>query len=196
MQAALRRLIPALALMLLCLAVMSAAPEAVGTVKGRVSAAEESRAGVVWVDGVSGEYPPPKQHALMDQQNLRFVPHVLPILVGTTVDFLNSDPLLHNVFSISRAKRFNLGLYPRGQAPSVTFDQPGVIAVLCNVHPEMAAYIVVLRTPFFALTSEDGSFSIHNVPAGEYILRCWLENGSTKQQRISVRAGGVETVAF
>jgi plastocyanin len=166
-----------------------------GAVQGRVSGG--SLAGrVISVEGVPGHFPAPKQHAVMDQKGLRFVPHVLAVLVGTVVDFPNSDPLLHNVFSFSQPKRFNLGLYPKGQSPSVLFDKPGVVAVLCSVHPEMSGYIIVLSHPFFAVTGTDGRFTIRDVPAGSYTVRCWSENGKLEERKVTINAGGIETIAF
>ncbi|MGB9106015.1 MAG: plastocyanin/azurin family copper-binding protein, partial [Terriglobales bacterium] len=99
---------------------------------------------VAYVDDVAGPFPTPDRVVLMDQKSLRFVPHVLAIQVGTTVEFANSDPLAHNVFSISSPKRFNLGLYGRGTSRRMKFDQPGVVQLLCNVHQEMSAFIVVV----------------------------------------------------
>jgi plastocyanin len=177
-------------------AVLPAAAPA--TIQGQVSGAEGAlRSGrVVWIEEIPGEFPPPKAHSVMDQKDLRFVPHVLAILVGTVVDFPNSDPLLHNVFSVSQAKRFNLGLYAKGHAASVVFDKPGVVPILCSVHPEMSAYIVVLRTPFFAVTGPDGRFAIRNVPPGAHTVHCWSEDGRTEQRAVTVQPGGVETIAF
>lgn len=177
-------------------AVLPAAAPA--TIQGEVSGAEGvNRSGrVVWIEEVQGEFAPPKQHGVMDQKDLRFFPHVLAILVGTVVDFPNSDPLLHNVFSVSQAKRFNLGLYAKGQAASVVFDKPGVVPILCSVHPEMSAYIVVLRTPFFAVTGPDGRFAIRNVPPGAHTVLCWSEDGRTEKRVVTVQPGGVGTIAF
>jgi plastocyanin len=177
-------------------AVLPAAAPA--TIQGQVSGAETANRSdrVVWIEEVQGEFPPPKEHRVMDQKDLRFVPHVLAILVGTVVDFPNSDPLLHNVFSASQAKRFNLGLYAKGHAASVVFDKPGVVPILCSVHPEMSAYIVVLRTPFFAVTGADGRFAIRNVPPGAHSVHCWSEDGRTEQRTVTVQPGGVETIAF
>lgn len=167
-----------------------------GILQGQVGDSGDRSGYVVWVDNIQGNFRPPDRHAVMDQKDLRFIPHVLPILVGTAVDFLNSDPLLHNVFSISEAKRFNLGLYPKGQAPSVKFDKPGVVEVLCNVHPAMSAYIVVLPNPYFALTGPDGRFTIRDVPAGPRTVRCWSEQGKTWEQKVVIAPGAIQVVNF
>ena len=126
----------------------------------------------------------------MDQKKLRFVPHVLPVLVGTTVEFPNSDPVAHNVFSISEAKRFNLGLYKHGTVRRMTFDRPWVVELLWNVHLEMSAYIVVLKNPYFARTAADGTYRIENVPAGQHRLRCWYEQSPAQSRLVEVPASG------
>ncbi len=170
------------------------------TIEGRVGncpAGRPDRLGyVVWVDDIAGEFPAPKEHAILNQKSMIFIPHILPILVGTTVDFLNSDSILHDVFSISPAKQFNLGLYPRGRVPTMLFDKPGIVALLCNVHPEMSAYIIVLKTPYFSVPGPEGHFIIRNVPSGSRLVRCWSEDGRTQERRVTLVAGTVQTVDF
>ncbi len=170
------------------------------TIEGRVgvhSGGRPDRVGyVVWVEDVPGEFPPSKGHAVLSQKNLTFTPHILPILIGTTVDFPNGDPFGHNVFSISPAKQFNLGLYPKGRVPEILFDKPGVVAILCNVHPEMSAYIIVLPTPYFVVPSRDGRFTIENVPSGSRVVRCWSEDGKTQERRVTLVAGTIQAVDF
>lgn len=172
----------------------------VATIEGRVEncpGGNQDRLGcVVWVEDITGEFPAPKQHAILNQKNLRFVPHILPILVGTTVEFPNGDSLLHNVFSISPAKQFNLGLYPKGRVPTILFDKPGIVVTLCNVHPEMSAYIIVLKNPFFEAPGPDGRFIIRNVPSGNRLVRCWSEDGRTRERRVALVAGTIQTVDF
>ena len=110
----------------------------------------------------------------MDQANLVFVPHVLPIQVGTTVEFKNSDAVLHNVFSADAcADKFNLGTWPKGQSKSYTFKKECAVTLLCKVHPEMEAFVVAVPTPWFALTRADGSFRIADVPDGAYTVKVW-----------------------
>ena len=167
-----------------------------GWVRQNRGAGTERAGSVVWVDDMPGEFPAPKAHAILDQKNMRFIPHILTILAGTTVDFRNSDPLLHNVFSISPAKQFNLGLYPRGRVPAILFDKPGIVAILCNVHPEMSAYIIVLKNPFFAVPGPEGHFIIGNVPSGTRLVRCWSEDGRTQERRVTLVAGTVQTLDF
>ena len=126
-----------------------------------------------------------------------FVPHILPIQQGTTVEFLNSDSVAHNVFwpSISGNKKLahNLGTWPQGEKKSFQFNDAGVASLLCNVHPEMSGYVVIVATPYFDVTDTDGTFEIKNVPAGTYTLKTWSEAGKPASQSVSV-SGGPATV--
>ncbi len=166
-----------------------------GMIEGRVHRADPSNT-VIWVDDVEGSSPAPQRSAVMEQKGLRFVPHVLAIQAGSTVEFPNHDPLAHNVFSISDAKRFNLGLYGNGTTRRLTFDRPGVVELLCNVHSEMSAYIVVVKNSFFASPGDDGSYRISDVPAGRHRLRYWRENAETEERTVDVPATGSATVNF
>ncbi len=173
-----------------------------GTITGKVVAKGMRHNGdaVIYIDSIPGKtFPPPKEHAVMDQKDMTFVPHVLPVLVGTTVDFLNSDPFLHNVFTPDKcADRFNLGSWPQGQVRSYTFKQACVATLLCNVHPEMEAYIVAVPTPYFAVSARDGTFRVENVPDGKYTLKVWHPKlkGVTREvdvkgeTRIEIELGG------
>ncbi len=157
---------------------LTAQPVAAGTVEGHVRRAGPSADlsnFVISVEDIEGPFPAPERRAVMEQKDLQFVPHVLAIQVGTTVEFPNSDPLSHNVFSISEAKRFNLGLYSRGTVRRLKFERPGVVDLLCNVHLEMSGFIVVVKNPYFARTSSDGAFRIDGIPAGRHQLRYWHE---------------------
>jgi len=172
-----------------------------GNIIGKITAHGAKNGGdaVVYIDKISDKsFPAPKEHALMDQKNLMFVPHVLPVLAGTTVDFLNSDDVLHNVFSPDKCcDKFNLGSWPKGQTKSFTFKQPGCIAtLLCNVHPEMEGFIVVLETPYFAVSAKDGAYEIKDVPAGKYTLKIWHEKLKGKDVTVDVPAKGNATVDF
>jgi plastocyanin len=130
---------------------------------------------VVYIDAIPGkEFSPPEEHATVDQEGMVFEPHVLPVLVGTTVDFLNSDPFLHNVFTPDKcAEKFNLGSWPKGQTRSYTFKEPCAAVLLCNVHPEMEAFVVAVATPYFAVTDRAGAFTIRDVPDGTYTIKTW-----------------------
>jgi plastocyanin len=130
---------------------------------------------VVYVDGTHPSPPPvPAPHVVMDQKNLAFIPHVLPVARGTVVEFMNSDDVQHNVFSPSAtAGKFDLGTYGPGATRTLTLDQPGDVRVLCNIHMEMEAHILVLDGPHFSVVAQDGSFQIPDVPAGTYTLKIW-----------------------
>jgi len=148
-----------------------------GEISGTVKMGRDNSNAVVYVDVIKGKtFAPPTEKPKMDQKQMTFIPHVLPILLGTTVEFHNSDTVLHNVFTPSKAgDKFNLGTWPQGIVKTYTFKKPGVVALLCNVHPEMSAYIIVVQTPFFDVTDKEGNFSIANVPAGSYTLMVWHE---------------------
>ena len=164
-----------------------------GEIKGKVTGPAGTTT-VVYVDAIPGQtFPAPTKHTTMDQKNLKFDPHVLVVLKGTTVDFLNSDTVLHNVFwpSISGNKKLtqNLGTWPKGEHKSYTFDIEGVAPLLCNVHPEMAGYVVVVPTPYFAVTDATGNFDIKDVPAGKYTLKTWSEKGKPTTAPVEVTTG-------
>lgn len=125
----------------------------------------------------------------MDQRNERFVPHVLAIVAGTTVDFPNSDPTYHNVFSLSKARRFDLGRYAAGRSKSVRFDQPGIVRVFCDIHSHMSAFILVFSHRYFAVTDDKGRYRIDNVPAGTYSVVAWHESLPSETRRVTVADG-------
>jgi plastocyanin len=122
------------------------------------------------------------RHATLDQRHESFVPHLLAITVGTVVDFPNSDRTYHNVFSLSKAKRFDLGRYAAGHSKSIVFDRPGIVRVFCDIHSHMNAFILVFSHRFFAVTDADGRYSIGGVPPGTYTLAAWYE-GSVRDAR-------------
>jgi plastocyanin len=134
---------------------------------------------VVWLTPVGSTPPPaPTVRPRLVQKNKRFDPHLLVVPVGTVVDFPNEDPFFHNVFSLYKGKRFDLGLYEAGSSRSVRFDRPGVSFIFCNIHPEMSAAVVALETPYYALSNTAGEVHIRNVPAGRYRLEVWYERSS------------------
>ena len=164
-----------------------------GELKGKVSAAGLKSAEniAVYIDTIPGKkFDHPAQHAAVDQRNMLFVPHTLVVLRGTTVDFLNGDTVAHNVFwpSISgnKALRHNMTIVSPTQKKSFEFNDVGTAQLLCNLHPDMIGYIVVVPTPYFAMTGPDGSFSIKDVPAGAYTLKTWSEDGKPTTQSITV----------
>jgi len=144
---------------------------------------------------------------VMDQRNLTFIPHVLPILVGSTVEFPNNDKVDHNVFSLSRTRKFNLGSYSPGESKTVLFDRPGIVELRCDVHAEMLAYILVMKNPFFAVTDDQGRFEIphkkylqaHGVkgiealPPGKYSVKTWHEKLRSKKMIVTVGEGSGKT---
>ena len=160
-----------------------------GDIEGKVSGMKGHSA--VYVDAISGKtFPAPKDHPVMDQKGLVFVPHIMVVQQGTTVDFLNSDNVQHNVFwsSIGSDKKagHNLGTWPKGEKRPFTFDKPGVVPLLCNVHPDMAGYLIVSPTPYFAETDDTGNYKIKDVPDGSYTLVVWHEGAKNQSKPISV----------
>jgi plastocyanin len=161
-----------------------------GDLHGKVvcKGVRDSSDAVVYVAAIPAKtFPAPKEHAKIDQQNLVFHPHVLPVLIGTTVDFLNSDAVLHNVFTPDAcAEKFNLGTWPKGETRSFVFKQDCVAALLCKVHPEMEAFVVAVPTPYFAVTKADGAYTIANVPDGSYTIKVWHPKLKATQKAVTV----------
>lgn len=170
-----------------------------GTIEGRIRGTQPAMDlsnFVISIEDIEGPFQAPEEPVMMDQKELRFVPHVLAIQVGTTVEFPNRDPLSHNVFSISETKRFNFGLYTRRTVRRLKFEKPGVVELLCNVHLEMSGYIVVLKNPYFARTVSNGTYRIANVPAGRHRLRNWHERLPIQERTVEVPETGTLTVDF
>lgn len=169
-----------------------------GEIKGKVSVQGIKSAEniAVYVDTIPGaKFAAPSNKPVMDQVKMTFAPHVMVVQAGTTVEFLNSDPVGHNVYwpSISGNKKLahNMGTWPKGDKKSFQFNDVGVASLLCNVHPEMNGYIVVSPTPYFAVTDKSGNYEIKNVPAGKYTLKTWSEDGKVTTQAVEVGAGAV-----
>jgi plastocyanin len=135
------------------------------------------------------EAPAPGR-AVLDQRNEAFVPYVLALTVGSTVEFPNSDPFYHNVFSLSKPRRFDLGRYPKGQSRAVRFDQPGVVRVFCEIHSHMSAFILVFAHRYFATTDADGRYRIEGVPPGTYTLAVWNDGQVRGRREVRVAAPG------
>lgn len=173
-----------------------AAENATGSITGTISVSgvRSPEDVLVYLEEVPGEWNPPEKPAHMDQVKLVFIPRVLPVVNGTTVEFLNSDPILHNVFW-PKGKGYaarNLGTWGKGGKKSFTFDALGEVVLLCNVHPEMEGHIVVLQNPFFAVAGKDGAYKIDGVPPGEYTLTTWYSNPKklrAKSAQVTVKAG-------
>ncbi|MBT8365333.1 MAG: hypothetical protein KJP23_11570 [Deltaproteobacteria bacterium] len=156
----------------------------------------------------SGSMDLSKTNFVMDQRNLEFIPHVLPVLVGSTVQFPNNDKVDHNIFSMSRTKKFNLGSYKPGDSKAVLFDKPGIVELRCDVHAEMAAYILVMKNPYFAVTDKNGHFEILDssyfkqaglegatgLLPGKYFIKTWHEKLKTQKKAIVVAEHGEVTI--
>jgi plastocyanin len=160
-----------------------------GSISGKVSGV--SGESVVYVEAVAGKtFPPPTAQVTMDQKGLMFQPHIVVVQQGTTVEFLNSDSVAHNVFWISvggnKKLGHNLGTWPKGEKRPFKFDNPGAVPLLCNVHPEMAGYVVVSPTPYFALSDKSGEFKIENIPDGSYTVTAWHEGAKNQSKPVTV----------
>ena len=160
-----------------------------GTIHGKVSGVNGES--VVYVEVIAGKtFPAPTATTVMDQKGLMFAPHIAVVQQGATIEFQNSDSVAHNVFwpSVGGNKKLthNMGTWPRGEKKSFKFDTPGVIPLLCNVHPEMSAYVIVSPTPYFAMTNKDGDFKIENVPDGAYTVTAWHEGAKSKSNPVKV----------
>jgi plastocyanin len=177
----------AFAFMILIAALCSAAWA--GEITGKVTGMKGKS--VVYVDVIAGKtFPAPKDHPVMDQKGLLFSPHIMAVQQGTTVEFLNSDNVAHNVFwtGVGNDKKagHNLGTWPKGEKRPYTFDKAGVVPLFCNVHPDMSGYIIVSPTPYFAETDDSGNYTIKDVPDGSYTLTVWHEGAKDQSKPVSV----------
>lgn len=164
-------------------------------IKGKVSVQGIKSAEniAVYIDVIADKkFDAPKEHVVVDQRKMTFVPHVVAVQQGTTVEFLNSDAVGHNVYwpSIGGNKKLahNLGTWPQGDKKPFQFNDVGTASLLCNVHPEMSGYVVVVPTPYFAVTDKEGNFEIKDIPAGKYTLKTWSEDGKPTTQAVDVSA--------
>jgi plastocyanin len=140
--------------------------------------------------------PQPPVHVEIRQRDETFVPRVVAVPVGSTVDFPNDDPIYHNVFSLSSAKNFNLGRYPKGKSKPVTFDKPGLVRVFCDIHSHMSATVFVFNHPWFAVPDEDGHFQLPAVPPGDREITAWHERLGDTTLPVRVDSGRPATVDF
>lgn len=171
-----------------------------GTITGivRCKRVRTSENVVVYIERVGdNNYPAPLEHGAMEQWNLTFVPHVMAVQRNTIVDFPNSDSVRHNVFSPPYCcKQFNLGTYDVGVGQRVTFDKSCEIPLLCNIHAEMSAFVLVLDNPYFSVTGKEGVYKIENVPPGKYRLIAWHEKLETETKDFEIKAGTTTNVNF
>jgi plastocyanin len=194
---------------------ISAASPANGTIRGRVEvrrppAEGPGRPGVADL-GMGATHSPPDRRSViyldpapraafdvreeprprMDQRNETFVPHILAIVAGTTVDFPNSDQTYHNVFSLSKTKSFDLGRYAVGRSKSIRFDRPGIVRVFCDIHSHMSAFILVFSHRYFSIADQEGRYRLENVPPGTYNVVAWNESAALEsRQAVVPEAGG------
>lgn len=171
-----------------------------GSITGKVTCKRErtNENVVVFLEKVdNNDFPPPTEHAVVDQLNLTYVPRVVALQKGTVVDFPNSDAVRHNVFSPpTAALQFNLGTYPTGVIKEVKFDVLGETPLLCNVHAEMAGYVLSLANPYFAMTDKEGNYTINNIPPGKYTVKTWHEKLKELSQEVTVETGKTATIDF
>jgi plastocyanin len=164
-----------------------------GTVKARGLRSQENiLVYLTKVPDVSGDHG--ASEYVMDQQNLTFLPHILPIPVGANVLFPNRDKVDHNVFSMSRTKKFNLGSYKPGTSKKVIFNKPGIVELRCDVHAEMIAYIMVMKNPLYAITDKHGKFKITDAPPGKVLIKTWHEKLKNGKRKAVVPSEGEITV--
>ena len=180
---------------------LPAAPVPAGTIAGRVllQASGKDRTdasnAVVWVEGLHGAAP---AHASgeMKSSSKRFTPRVVTVPLHGKVDFPNVDPIYHNVFSVSGANRFDLGLYKSGASKEKTFEEPGLVRIYCNIHPQMVGFVMVVDSDRSAVTGPDGSFRFDGIPPGSYVVHAWHEEGSEVKIPVTVRASGDAPVSI
>jgi len=158
---------------------------------------------IVYIDQAAADKPLPPSKPVqvvttrkVSQRGAMFSPHVLPVVVGTTVEWPNNDEIFHNVFSISEAKSFDLGLYKSPEVKPITFEKPGRVDVFCSIHTRMNCIILVLENPHFAATDDKGRYAIPNVPAGTYKLKAWHERLPSQVKEIVVPDNGAVKTDF
>ncbi|HEY3384409.1 MAG TPA: carboxypeptidase regulatory-like domain-containing protein [Vicinamibacterales bacterium] len=151
---------------------------------------------VFFEEAPAGDEAPTPTRVRMHQTSETFVPHLLAITTGSTVEFPNDDRTYHNVFSLSKARRFDLGRYAAGQSKSVTFDRAGFVRVFCEIHSHMNAFILVFGHRFFAVTDQDGRYRIDRIPPGTYRVTAWYEGIAERTEQVTILAGGTADLDF
>ncbi len=162
---------------------------AAATVRGvvTITGVKSNAWAVVSLEAPGLKLAPPAEPVRIDQKGFRFIPHVVAVQTGSSIRFLNNDPEPHNVYSPEG--RYNLGTWPTGDTKDFVFKKSGVYSQLCNIHPDMLAFVVVLDTPYFAVTDEAGNYVIRNVPPGKYTLVVWHEKKDGLEREVTVEAG-------
>jgi plastocyanin len=172
---------------------LAAAPAPAGGIAGRVTLSRngaplpDASNAVVWLESVRKAETPGVVKGQMESARKRFTPRVVAVPSHTAVDFPNVDPIFHNVFSVSGANRFDLGLYRSGASKKQQFDTPGLVRVYCNIHPQMVGFVRVVESDFYAVTGPDGAFRLDGVPVGTWTLKVWHEEGGESEARVTVR---------
>ncbi|HEY7545730.1 MAG TPA: plastocyanin/azurin family copper-binding protein [Blastocatellia bacterium] len=184
-----KKFVTALALLLSLSASQALAGNIRGKINGKVGNA------VVWVEGIQN-FEVPANKPSISQRGMRFFPSLLVVVAGQSVQMPNDDNVAHNVFSFSPTKKFNLGIYPKGEYKEVTFEQPGIVDLFCSIHHQMKGRILVVPNPFYYRTRGEGTYLISSVPAGKYTLKMWNESGSLETKEVTVPAKGDVTVDF
>jgi plastocyanin len=180
---------------------LASSPAAGGTLAGSVTLVADGKPrpdgsnAVVWVEGAPRAGRGAAKGA-MTQASKRFQPHVLAVSTNATVEFPNTDPIYHNVFSVSGNNRFDLGLYRSGASKSKTFEEAGLVRVYCNIHPQMVGFVMVVDSDYVAVTGPDGAFRFDNLPPGSYVVKVWHEEGSESAHPATVRAAGDAPLAL
>lgn len=212
---ALNAVVVALVFVSLCLASVRAGAAIEGTVslpKQRSAPVKNQRYEIVSKGGVlslnpplavvylEGDFPRPAEppQVSLPQKDLAFIPSLLPVQVGTRVEFPNLDDAYHNIFSYSAPKRFDLGRYRPDERPipSQVFDVPGMVTLRCDIHEHMRGIILVLDTPHFVVTEPDGTFVLGDLPAGRYVLKAWINSRTTLEQPVELKDGERLRVQF
>jgi plastocyanin len=185
---------------LIVLLLVSAPYTGAATVAGKVTLAgggkdrADASNTVVWIEGARQAGGAAKGE--MRSSSKRFEPRVVAVSKSATVEFPNADPIYHNVFSVSGGNRFDLGLYRSGSSKSKTFDEPGLVRVYCNIHPQMVGFVMVVDSDFVAVTGPDGAFRFDNVPPGLHVVKAWNEEGSEVSVPVTVKPGADAPVAI
>ncbi len=185
---------------LILILLVSAPCVGAATLAGKVTLAAGSKDradasnSVVWIEGARAAGGAAKGE--MRSSSKRFEPRVVAVSKSATVEFPNADPIYHNVFSVSGANRFDLGLYRSGSSKSKTFDEAGLVRVYCNIHPQMVGFVMVVDSDFVAVTGPDGAFRFDNVPAGPHVVRAWNEGGAEVSVPVTVKAGADAPLAI